>query len=251
MCRVDVCRVNRCRTVGCRVDGCRGCRWDGRVCSRNALQRECKYNCQQYERIPCPVFHYLPINNAKRPVQFKINEREFIYQTVGWYTTSAETKEIDLKVKQTTNNDDLGVQLCLCVLRKPASVCKMWKPAAGISYGGGRWCAAFFGLHRPVGETRAAATTRRLVTRTGTNHDWSPRRSGSKLLFLRTCYFKFRFYTVSLRLRFYSNHYIIINDIILFYFTEFSECYRFKIPSAYVFMSKYNNYNNNSYVMLL
>lgn len=81
------------------------------------------------------------------------------------------------------------------------------------------------------GGKRAAATTRRLVTRTGTNHDWSPRRSGSKLLYQRTCYFKFRFYTVSLRLRFYSNHYNIINDIIIniIYFTEFSECYRFNL----------------------
>lgn len=142
--------------------------------------------------------------------------------------------------------------LCLCVLRKPASVCKMWKPAAGISYGG-RWCVAFFGFHRPVGETRAAATTRRLVTRTGTNHDWSPRRSGSKLLYLRTCYFKFRFYTLSLRLRFYSNHYII-DVIILFIWVLFHWVSRVlsvlkNLPQfrnfAYVCMSNNNNYNNN------
>lgn len=94
--QINMCRVIRCRIDGRRVDGCRGCgcRCAERFYRRNALQRKCKYNnCQQHERIPCPVFHYLPINNAKRPVQFKINEREFIYQTVDWYITSAENNK--------------------------------------------------------------------------------------------------------------------------------------------------------------
>lgn len=78
--------------------------------------------------------------------------------------------------------------------------------AYGILYGGGRWCAALFGLHRSVGETwAAAATARRLVIRTGINRQ----RSGPKLYNVNwlPTHFKFQFYTNTFR--FYSDHGII------------------------------------------
>lgn len=113
-----------------------------------------------------------------------------------------------------------------------------------------RWRSVVRRVFR-IAPAGGGSTSRRDDATSGDQNRYKPRLvaapvgySGPKLLYLRTCYFKFRFYAMSLRLRFYSYH-NIINDIILFISPSFPSVVGFTIPSAYVFMSNNNNYNNN------